>query len=346
MEKLTSIWNTNIELMARSELERIQEDKLKRQLRYVYENSSFHKNKFDKSGLKPDEIKSLSELEKIPTTTREEVQNYITESGDPYGGLRCIPLSARSIIYSPEFPPEGVPFYAMTNESDAINGIEILTRQLVMAEVKRDDKIINAIWSFSVMGYLLSPVYIGQASKAVGDRLGCMVLGTEEIGPETGRVLMLSRHFKPSTLIAPAPMVDGIAAEAGNQNVPLEDLGYELIIIRDRKGVITNDQMKTYQKTWNAKIYRMLDIQDNLFWALDCPTLKGLHVWDDMYIVEAVDPETGKPVAQGDMGMLTITNLFSETAPLIRYQTAIECKVEKATCNCGRTHTRIIPQNY
>ncbi|MFB0561839.1 MAG: phenylacetate--CoA ligase family protein [Candidatus Lokiarchaeia archaeon] len=346
MIDLTSSWNTNIEFMDRRKLEKIQEDKLKRQLRYVFENSSFFKKKFEDNRLKPDDIKSLNELEKIPTTTREEIQKNITETRDPYGGRRCIPPYASSIIYSPEFPPEGEPFYAMTTESDASNIVEIITRLLVMTEIKRDDKILNPVWSWSVLLYILSPVYVSQAPKSVGDILGCMVLSTEEVGPEAARMLMLSRHFKPSTLITPAPMLDGVENEAKNQNIPLKDLGYNLIIIRDRKGVISNEQKKTYEKTWNARIHRMLDIQDNLFWALDCTAYKGLHAWDDMYIVEAVDPDTGKPVAQGEKGLLTITNIFAEAAPIIRYQTTIECSVEKEPCACGRTHTRIIPQNY
>ncbi|MGQ9720541.1 MAG: phenylacetate--CoA ligase family protein [Candidatus Jordarchaeum sp.] len=346
MDNGTNAYNPIIELMPRKELEQLQTNNLKRQLEYVYQKSEFYHKKFEKAGIKPTDIKTLADLKKIPVTTRPEIQEKIKETKDPHGGRLCTTRTEPLIAFSPEFPPEGEPIYLVINFKDAQFAVEILTRQLVMVGTTKNDRILHMSWSWNPINSFLSPVYNNYTNQAVGDILNCTILHTEEVGPDAPRALYTSKFFKPKTVIAPFMALIGVKMEAEKQNIPLNSLGFQVIVFRDRKELPKSEDKKIAEKEWSVKTQSMLDIQDNLFYAMDCPQHKGLHVWEDMYIAEATDPNTGEPQPPGKPGKLTITNLFAEAVPLIRYQTPIDCKIENDKCPCGRTHTRIIPTNY
>ena len=89
----------------------------------------------------------------------------------------------------------------------------------------------------------------------------------------------------------------------------------------------------------------MFEVQDNLFYAMDCLEQNGMHVWDDAFYVEALD-EKNEVVGPGEVGKLTLTNLFAEGTPIIRYKTDIDVSIEEGVCACGRAHTRIVPPGY
>jgi phenylacetate-CoA ligase len=341
-----SIYNPIVELMPRKQLEQLQTDNLRRQLQYVYQKSEFYHRKFDEAAVNPADIKTLKDLSKIPVTTRAEIQQKIKETKDPHGGRLCATRTEPLTAFSPEFPPEGEPIYLVINFKDAQFAVEALTRQLVMVGAAKNDKILHMSWSWNPLNSFLSPVYNNYTNKAVADILNCLVLHTEEVGPDAPRALFTSKFFKPSTVIAPFMALVGVKMEAEKQKIPINSLGYRIVVFRDPKALPKAEDKKTAEKEWGVRTQTMYDIQDNLFYAMDCPEHKGLHVWEDLYAAEATDPQTGKPVAQGGTGKLTITNLFAEAVPLIRYQTTIDCKIDKETCPCGRTHARIIPTDY
>ncbi len=85
----------------------------------------------------------------------------------------------------------------------------------------------------------------------------------------------------------------------------------------------------------------MLDVRENLFYASDRPNIDGLHIWEDMYIVEVLDPEKLESVGLGEYGKLTITNLFAEVVPLLRYRSDVDVTLNFEACGCGRTHVRL-----
>ncbi len=346
MKNDTNFFNPKVEMMPRKELEKLQFDNLKRQLQYVYQKSEFYHQKLKQANIKPEDIKAQKDLDKIPVTTREEIQQKIKETKDPHGGRLCQTRNEPLIAFSPEFPPEGEPIYLVINFKDAQFAVETLTRQLVMIGVNKNDRILHMSWSWNPLNSFLSPVYNNYTNQSVGDILNCTILHTEEVGPDAPRALFTSKFFKPSTVIAPHLALLGVKMEAEKQKIPIDTLGYKIIVFRDRKTLPKAEDKKTAEKEWGARTQSMLDIQDNLFYAMDCPQHKGLHVWEDMYLVEATDPKTGKTLPPGNTGKLTITNLFAEAVPLIRYQTTIDCKIETETCPCGRTHARIIPTDY
>ncbi|MFB0562062.1 MAG: hypothetical protein ACETWM_12735 [Candidatus Lokiarchaeia archaeon] len=346
MDNGKNIFNPIIELMPRNELEKLQTDNLKRQLEYVYQKSEFYNKKFDEAAVKSSDIKTLKDLSKIPVTTREEIQEKIKETKDPHGGRLCATRTENLIAFSPEFPPEGEPIYLIINFKDAAFAVETLVRQLVMVGATKNDKILHMSWSWNPLNSFLSPVYNNYTNQSVADILNCITLHTEEVGPDAPRALFTSKFFNPRTVIAPFMALEGVKMEAQNQKIPINSLGYKVVVFRDRKALPTAEQKKTAEKEWEVRAQTMYDIQDNLFYAMDCPERKGLHVWEDLYIAEATDANTGEPLAPGKTGKLTITNLFAEAVPLIRYQTTIDCKIENDKCPCGRTHARIIPTDY
>jgi phenylacetate-coenzyme A ligase PaaK-like adenylate-forming protein len=133
-----------------------------------------------------------------------------------------------------------------------------------------------------------------------------------------------------------------------------QKLGFKNIIIRgteypsvgEEKGLPATEIKGKYEQEWGLQFQSMLDIRDCLFYAADCPERMGLHVWEDMYIVEAIDEKTGKSVSSGKIGKLTITNLFAKAMPLVRYKADLDVAIDEKLCACGRTAARIIPQGY
>ena len=346
MDNETNIFNPLVELMPRKELEQLQTNNLRRQLGYVYLRSDFYRKKLDEAAVKPDDVKTIHDLGKIPVTMRQEIQERIKETGDPYGGRLCISRAERLTAFSPEFPPEGEPVYLVINDKDAEFAVEALTRQLVMIGATKGDKILHMAWSWNPLNSLLSPVYNNFANQSVSDILNCRVLFAEEVAPDAPRALFTSKFFKPSTVIAPYLALEGVKMEAEKQNIPLNSLGFKVVVFRETKTPPNAEQRETFEREWEVRTQTMLDVQDNLFYAVDCPEHRGLHVWEDMYITEATDPNTGEALPPGETGKLTITNLFAEATPLIRYQTPLDCRIENEPCPCGRTHARIVPADY
>jgi phenylacetate-CoA ligase len=121
-----------------------------------------------------------------------------------------------------------------------------------------------------------------------------------------------------------------------------QELGFQIIVIRDREGkeTLKAEQREKVEGTWGARVQNMLSVPENSFYAMDCAEKSGLHIWEDAFLVEALD-ERNELVTPGGIGKLTITNLFAEGTPLLRYKTNIDVILNEEVCKCGRTHLRM-----
>jgi phenylacetate-CoA ligase len=154
-------------------------------------------------------------------------------------------------------------------------------------------------------------------------------------------MVLYSKLFKVANVFSALPFLSGMEEICKREGSSPKDVKYKSIVVRDRKAV-SKEVKDKLRETWGTKIQTMLYIPENMFYAQDCSDESGLHVWEDMFIVEALD-ENNEPVAAGKPGKLTITNLFAEGSPLIRYKTDIDVILNEDVCPCGRTHIRIIP---
>jgi phenylacetate-coenzyme A ligase PaaK-like adenylate-forming protein len=167
-----------------------------------------------------------------------------------------------------------------------------------------------------------------------------------DLGPEASRTYATARYFKPKKALFTTTHVDSLGLTSMAEKWSVKDIGYEHIIFRGYTTALTGQQKKKYHEDWGVKINNMLDISDNLFFAADCEEYNGLHTWEDLFVVEAVDPKTKESVGPGESGKLVISNLFAEAVPIIRYLTNIDVTLDEDECTCGRTHVRIFTPNY
>lgn len=339
-----AFWNS-IEFAERRQINAIQESKLRAQLNHIYWNSPFYQKKISNSIKK---VSKPEDLKHVPVTTRAELEEDVESTKDIFGGRLCTTMD--KILYPispPEFPIKRVPVGTAITYSDHAVVVEHLIRQCIMVGIKNGDTIQVQCNGWEPLNFAyFSPMFGAATPPNVGEILELNVIPLEIIVVDMARTIHTARYFQPTAVYTNKAalmfMEDIINKEKGNP----KQLGYQQIIVREDKTTLSSTERKTLEDKWGAEVYSMLDVQDNLFYAMDCPEHKGLHVWEDGFIVEITEKDTGEPLEPGQKGMLTITNLFAEATPLIRYQTEVEATLTFEKCPCGRTHARIIPPNY
>lgn len=345
MEKTVFCYNPRFELMSREQIKDLQLKLLRRQIQYVYNFSSLYNSKFKASGIKPEDIRSLNDIVKLPITVREDIENYIEKTGDPYGGVCCVWTEGRQINvgqFLKGFPGEK-PVYIAGTVDDFLVLTEQFVRQWRMMGVGNGDVVILQVdgRGGSQLGMVSTthPVYRPDVSRI----LNCKFLIVTYLTPvEVGRILHYIKFFKASTIAALPQTFPALNEAFKAQGKTPKEAGIRRIILTTREKVLSSAAVERLREVWGCEVYNVAYVPECQFYAVDCQAHKGLHFWEDMFIVEVLD-ENNQPVKPGKAGKLTITNLWAEGSPLIRFKTDMDIKLNTEICECGRTHSRIIP---
>lgn len=330
------------EEMLREDIKKIQEERLQRQVKYVFNNSEFYNKKFKDAGINPGDIKSLENLSKIPVSSKEEILASF-DASDPFGGRLCVPNDKLWYIILPhEAMLSGHPFYTAYTYNDRRILMDQLTRFLRIVGVGTKDLVMTSGQSWELTPRVLESAFTGK--ETVQDRLGFinMPLEASLVFIDMPRAIYLGEQLKPRIFFSLVSYFDQVNQGIKDQKkVPKDVFQPEIIILRELMDdmPLTDEKEKEYKNEWGGEFYRMLDVQDAAFLAMDCNAHAGLHAWEDMFIVEALS--NGEPVPEGKKGKLTITNLWSEATPAIRWQTDYEVILDKSQCKCGGNHLRI-----
>ncbi|MFB0561947.1 MAG: phenylacetate--CoA ligase family protein [Candidatus Lokiarchaeia archaeon] len=340
---MSRIWTPSIESMEREQLEELQTQLLRKQLDYVYYRAPFYHKQFDKSGVKPNDVKTVNDLQKLPLTKAEDLQTEMKETGDEYSGRLCVPESELLAVYGPnQHPMPENPLITGITDSDRNTIIQHLARNLIMTGIYSGETIQSLCWAWEPFNriYIAANLLI---SPSVSEILGITPVTLEIIPLEAPRTFSTARLLKPSLIIADIGHLMQLATICQQNNISPEEMGYKTILLKEQR-ILSDKETKEVSEKWKAKVHNMLAVQDNMFYVEDCNTHKGLHIWEDAFIAEIVDEETGKKVGDGEAGKLVITNLFAKGNPMIRYLTNVSAKIDRTPCDCGRTHSRLKPQ--
>ncbi len=339
-------FNPAIELMERNEIKNLQKKLLPKMVEYVYGRSMFHRKIFDKVGLKPMDVKSLEDLKKIPVVCKTDLEKAVKDFDDPMGGRKCVEEKP-VFTFAPEFPAEGEIIYVSLSFGDITRLAEALARQWIMVGVGMGETVQVQGWSWDPLHMIVNPqIFPPGLSVTTASLLNCKTIPVEVMPEDIGRTVFMAKFFKPSTVLMSRKTLDAMVKFVEKEGINPKDLGYRTVVVRESKNVLSADERKIFEEKLGLKIQSMLDVRENLFYASDCLNIDGLHVWEDMYIVEVLDPEKLESVGLGEYGKLTITNLFAEVVPLVKYRSDVDVTLNFEACGCGRTHVRIIPQNY
>lgn len=338
------MWKRKIETMPRTEIEKLQGEKLKRQAQHVYNNSTLHRKKFDEAGIKPGDIKTLADLKKIPPITREDMKKAVTKE-DIFGGRLCVPREKLWLLFNPpEIMAQPPLILTAVTHNDRETIVEQLTRFMVMSGMVRGDIVELQASQWEVIGRLLESVHHVHPSVQTTIPFTTIPIESTLSLLDVPRMTYLAAFFKPRVMITTADVAKLMVKEAEKEGKgPKEAFKPQIVIHRTRPGspILKKDMREEFKKTWGGTHLNMLDIQDNHFYALECEKCNGLHVWEDHFIVETMNPQTGKIESDG-AGNLVITNLTEEATPILRYVSDTKGKLVKQPCECGRTHTRIL----
>jgi phenylacetate-CoA ligase len=319
------LWNAPIETLPRAELARLQLDRLQTVLARVYARVPFYRRQFDAAGVRPSDLRGLDDLARFPFTRKADLREQY-----PFG-LFAEPLS-RVLRLHASSGTRGKPTVVGYTERDIRTWAECCARCLGAAGAGPDDVVHNAY------GYGLFTGGLGFHYGA--ERMGCTVVPVS--GGNTPRQVMLLQDFGARILCCTPSYALNIGEYMQEQGIPLSS-------IRVRYGM---HGAEPWSEEMRAAIEQALGITALDIYGLseimgpgvaqECAEEKhGLHVWEDHFLPEIVDPATGEPLPDGTEGELVFTTLTKEAFPMVRYRTGDVASLSAAPCRCGRTHRRM-----
>ena len=319
------IWNPKIECDGRGEIDSLQLARLKETVERIYKNVPYYKEKLDKAGVLPDSIKSLDDLKRIPFTTKEDLrQNY------PFG-LFASPMKDIVRIHASS-GTTGKPTVVGYTKNDLDTWSEAIARLACAAGATEDD---IAQISF---GY-------GLFTGGFGLHYGLEKVGLAIIPASTGNTekqIMLMKDFGTTLLVSTPSYALYMSEVAEKMGIDIKkDLKLKIGMFGSEGS--TEEMRVEIEKRWGmtaTENYGLSEIMGPGV-AGECTHKCGMHVSDDLFIVEIIDPVTGAVLPEGEVGELVITNIKKEGIPLLRYRTKDITYIDKSPCKCGRTTPRI-----
>ncbi|TVM18885.1 phenylacetate--CoA ligase [Oceanidesulfovibrio indonesiensis] len=311
------------EVLSRDEIAHVQSRRLARTVKRAAK-SPFYKARLAQTGVDPDSITSVDDISRLPLTTKDDLRESY-----PFGMLadehrELVRLHASS-------GTTGSPTVVYHTDNDLRTWADLMARCMFMAGIRKDDVFQN------MAGYGLFTGGLGIHYGA--ERLGCLTIPAG--AGNTARQLKLIRDFNVTALhIIPsyALYLAGVVAEQG---MDPRDLPPRIALIGAEPH--SEEARRRIEEMLGLKAFNSYGLSEmnGPGVAFECEHQDGMHLWEDSYIAEILNPETLEPVAEGEVGELVMTTLTREAMPLLRYRTRDLTRFIPGECACGRTHRRI-----
>ncbi len=322
MEKL--YFQKEIETMPVEEIKKLQSEKLVKQVRHVYDNVEYYRNLMDEKGVTPDDIKGIDDLYKLPFLTKSDLRDAY-----PYG-LLAKPLKDCVRIHSTS-GTTGRRVVAFYTQHDVDLWEDCCARAIVAAGGTQDDVCQVAY------GYGL---FTGGAGLHGGShKAGCLTLPMSS--GNTDRQIQFMTDLN-ATILCCTPSYAAYVGES------LKEQGYTPDTIPLKAGIFgaepwTNEMRKNIEETLGIKAYDIYGLTETSGpgVAFECEEQSGMHINEDHFLAEIIDPDTGEVLPEGSKGELVFTALDKEAFPLLRYRTRDICVLSRKPCSCGRTHIKM-----
>ena len=318
-------WDQQCETLDRDTLERLQLHRLQETVRRVVAHVPFYREKFAELGLQPDDIRSLADLRRLPFTITADLRaNYPT-------GLLAVPYDATLRLHTSS-GTTGKPKALFFSRQDVDNAAELCARSFVMTGITPKDVFQNMMTYGMFTGALVT--HYG------AEKIGCLVIPA---GPgNSERQLLLMRDFR-TTFIHLTPSYGlYLATFLEKHNVdPRRDLALRKAFVGAEP--YTEETRRKIEEGLGVDVYNSYGLSEmnGPGVAFECEHKHGMHLWEDHFLIEIIDPQTAEPVADGQPGELVMTTLTREAMPLLRYRTRDITSLIPEPCRCGRTHRRL-----
>lgn len=313
-----------LETLSRSEIEVLQLERLRKTVTHCM-NSPFYRKRFEDKGLSPDNIKSLDDLKKIPFTTKQDLRdNY------PFG-IASVPLEKAVRLHSSS-GTTGNPTVILHTQKDLDEWANAVARCLYMVGLRPGDVFQNS------SGY-------GMFTGGLGFQYGAERLGMLTVPAAAGntkRQLKFITDFGTTALHAIPSYVTRLHEVMQEMGIdPRRDTKLRTLVIGAEPH--SEEQRRRIEEMMGVKAYNSFGMSEMCGpgVAFECQQQNGLHIWEDYYIVEIIDPNTLEPVPEGEVGELVLTTINREAMPLLRYRTRDLTRILPGKCPCGRHHIRL-----
>lgn len=312
------------EAFSRQEIEKYQMDRLHKTLEHCM-NSPFYRERFAREGLKPSDIKTLDDIRKIPFTTKQDLRDTY-----PFG-IASVPLELCTRLHSSS-GTTGNPTVILHTQKDLQEWANAVARCLWMVGCRPNDVFQNT------SGY-------GMFTGGLGFQYGAELLGMLTVPAAAGNTLRQLKFFTDfgTTVVHAIPSYAARLYEVMQEKGidPRRDLKLRTLVIGAEPH--SEDTRRRIEDMLGVKAYNSFGMSEMCGpgVAFECPEQNGMHIWEDYYIVEIVDPDTLEPVPDGEVGELVLTTLKREAMPLIRYRTRDLTRILPGDCPCGRHHKRL-----
>ncbi len=307
----------------RSAIEAVQLTRLRSTVEQA-RRSPFYGRRLAEAGVSAESLQTLDDARCIPFTTKDDLRSQYPD------GLACVPRSEFVRMHCSS-GTTGSPVAICHTQLDLNAWADLMARSIHMTGVRRDDVFQN------MSGYGLFTGGLGIHNGA--ERLGCMTIPAG--AGNSRRQLKLMRDFRSTVahiLPSYALHLGGLLAEDGEdpRSLPLR-------IALVGAEPYTEETRRRIEEMFDIKVYNSYGLSEmnGPGVGMECPAQQGMHIWEDAYLLEIVDPETGKPVPDGEVGELVMSTLCRQGMPVLRYRTRDLTRIIPGDCSCGRKHRRI-----
>jgi phenylacetate-CoA ligase len=319
------IYNDEFETLPREALEALQLKRLKQVVQRVYHTVGFYRRAFDQAGVQPEHLKTLDDLKRFPFTGKQDLRdNY------PFG-LFAVPMSSIVRLHASSGTTGRATVVGYT-QRDIDTWSELMARCFVAAGLTKNDMIHNAY------GYGLFTGGLGAHYGA--ERLGASVIPIS--GGNTKRQITILQDFGP-TAICCTPSYALNLAEQGRA------MGVDMRALKLRVGIFgaepwSEEMRRQIESALNLTALNIYGLSEIMGPGVSMECLEerqGMHIFEDHFLVETIDPDTGDVLPPGQTGELVFTTITKEAFPLVRYRTRDISRLIPEPCRCGRTHYRM-----
>ena len=317
-------WEEEIETMPQEDLRHLQLNRLKKTIRLAA-NAPYYKKVFEEYGITPDTIQTIDDIQKLPFTTKADMRaNY------PFG-LVAGNLKEDGVRIHSSSGTTGTPTVIVHSQHDLDSWANLVARCLYMVGIRKTDVFQNS------SGY-------GMFTGGLGFQYGAERLGALTVPAAAGnskRQIKFITDFHTTALHAIPSYAIRLAEVFLEEGIDPVHSSLKTLVIGAEPH--TDEQRKKIERMLGVKAYNSYGMTEmnGPGVAFECTEQNGMHFWEDCYLVEIIDPNTGKHVPNGEIGELVLTTLDREMMPLIRYRTRDLTRILPGTCPCGRTHLRI-----
>ena len=317
-------YQPEIECASVEQIKAWQNEKIVKQVKHVYENVPYYKNLMDEKGVTPDDIKSIDDVYKLPFLSKADLRDAY-----PYG-LLAKPLSECVRIHSTS-GTTGKRVVAFYTQKDVDLWEDCCARAIVAAGGTNED-VCHVAYGYGL--------FTGGAGLHGGShKVGCLTLPMSS--GNTERQIDFMRDLR-STILCCTPSYAHYIAET------LHEMGLTADDISLKAGIFgaepwTEEMRRNIEKMLGIKAYDIYGLTETSGpgVSFECSAQTGMHINEDHFYAEIIDPDTGEVLPEGEKGELVFTSLDKEAFPLLRYRTRDICVLKREKCSCGRTHIKM-----